>query len=372
MSILLLSNSSKVGGGNRSLLLLNHGLRACGVEARVVVPAEGAMADACVAESVPFEIAPIDEPSWRRPDQLWRSYRRWGRILADSEADLVHANDVTTARSIAIAAWRASVPVVCHVRFPVGRDVIEWTLRRLPKPAAFIFNSRALRAECGPDFERACPSARQFVIHNAVDIDRFRPGQSSGSRPRVGILANLIPIKGHEDFLKMARILTDAGAEADYWIIGEDIHNTGYRAALEKQCRESGLSETVEFLGHRSDVPELLSQLDVLVCASHVEPFGRCLIEAMACEKPVVATRVGGIPEVIEDGVTGTLVAPKSPEELAGAVGRLLSDSALAARMGAAGRRRVEQHFTPEAHVNAVLEVYASVRHAEARVASFG
>jgi alpha-maltose-1-phosphate synthase len=105
----------------------------------------------------------------------------------------------------------------------------------------------------------------------------------------------------------------------------------------------------------------LLNELDVLVCPSHVEPFGRCLIEAMACEKPVVATRVGGIPEVVDDGTTGILVPPNSPELLATAVASLLNDAELSVRMGQAGRARVENHFAADAHVAAVLEVYGEV-----------
>lgn len=361
MRVTLLSNSHNVGGGNRSLLLFHDRLRACGVAGRMIVPAEGAMAEACAAEDVPFEIRPINQPSWRHPGDLWGSYRRWRRILQDSRADVVHANDVTTARSISLASWRAGVPVVCHVRFAPSKRVIEWVFRRLPKPDAFIFNSHAMQAECGPDFERACPKSKQFVIHNAVDLEQFQAKPKQSPQKRGGILANLLPVKGHKDYLRMARLLAERGIDAEHWLIGEDIHETGYRAELEQLRCELGLCEGVQFLGHRNDVAELLNELDVLVCASHVEPFGRCLIEAMACEKPVVATRVGGIPEVVNHGVTGFLVPPESPKELADALERLLNDTDLAVRMGKAGRQRVQQRFTVEAHTDAILQVYEDV-----------
>ncbi|QDT34643.1 glycosyltransferase family 4 protein [Thalassoglobus polymorphus] len=357
-NVLLLSNSPKIGGGNRSLLLLHQGLKSRGVAGSVVVPEEGPMAQACLAESVPYNLHEIDSPSWQRPDRAWLSARRWSRILQQSNADIIHANDTTTARSVAIAAWRADVPVVCHIRFPLGPEAIAWTFKRLPKPTAFIFNSHALKAECGPHFEQACPESKQYVVHNAVNLEQFYPSPKQSRKYRVGILANLIPIKGHIDFLQMARLILKQGCEMEFSLIGEDIHNTGYRSELEQIATDLGLSKSVQFLGHRNDIPELLAELDLLVCPSHVEPFGRCLIEAMACEKPVVATRVGGIPEVVDDGVTGLLVPASSPHSLAEAVLRIHSDSELANAMGKAGRKRVEKLFTPEAHAEAIHQVY--------------
>lgn len=360
-NVLLISNSSEIGGGNRSLLLLHHGLKNNGISAKVIVPTDGPMVVACNSESVPNAIQATDDISWRRPDKVWLSSRQWKRIIQQFSTNLVHANDLTTARSVAIGAWRAKVPVVCHVRFPAGPEFVNWVFKRYPKPAAFIFNSHALQDECGPDFERACPRSTQYVVHNAVDLQRFQPKMKQSESYRVGILANLIPIKGHKDFLQMAHIIRKQVCNVDFSIIGEDIHNTGYKAELQKLSSDLGLNDIVHFLGHRNDIPELLSEMDLLVCPSHVEPFGRCLIEAMACEKPVVASRVGGIPEVVDDGVTGVLVPAHSPQALADSVMNLYNDRKLADSMGKAGRRRVEKLFTPEAHTEAVLEVYETV-----------
>ena len=361
MTTLLLSNSPQVGGGNRSLLLLANGLQSVGTSVRIVTPAEGPMAEVCRTEGLPYQVNSTGELSWRFPRQAWLSYRRWRKLLRASNARIVHANDILTARSVAIAAWRLGLPVVCHVRFAPGSGAAAWAFRRLPKPAAFIFNSHALQAECGPDIEKSCPKARQYVIHNAVDLKRFYPRAKRTRKNRVGILANLMPVKGHRDYLQMARLLADRGVSVEHWIIGEDIHETGYRVELELLRCQLNLCESVKFLGHRSDVPELLTELDALVCASHVEPFGRCLIEAMACEIPVVATRVGGIPEVVNHGQTGLLVTKESPGAMADAVSRLLGDPALSARMGKAGKKRVDECFTSDAHTAAVMDVYRTI-----------
>ncbi|MGH7860542.1 MAG: glycosyltransferase family 4 protein, partial [Candidatus Binatia bacterium] len=118
------------------------------------------------------------------------------------------------------------------------------------------------------------------------------------------------------------------------------------------------ISAEVRFLGYQQRVDDLMNELDVVVSASHVEPFGRTIIEAMACGKPVVATRVGGVPEIVVEGTTGLLVDPGAPRQLADAAERLLRDERLRSEMGANGRKRVIEDFSLESHVEAILAVY--------------
>ena len=171
-------------------------------------------------------------------------------------------------------------------------------------------------------------------------------------------MANLVPVKGHLDFIEMARTLLDAGTRAEFCIVGDDIHQAGYRELLERRVRELGLDDIVTFVGFRRDVPAVLRELTVLVCSSHVEPFGRSIIEAMAAGVPVVATRVGGIPEIIEDRDSGLLVPPRDPAALASAVTRLLDDPELRRRLTASARRRVESSFSAAAQVDRILGLY--------------
>jgi glycosyltransferase involved in cell wall biosynthesis len=362
MRILYLTNAAHIGGGNRSLLTLWQALKARGVSPVAVCPTGGPMVEACRELEIPCEVVEYYQPSVRQPFRTWRSYRQWCRLLVDQKIDLIHANDPFGARSICLAARRIGLPVVCHVQYPPTADFLEWVFRNLPKPKCFIYCSRALLEEVGPAMRRACPRAEQIVIHNCTVVENFRTDISARSgRPRVGIVANLIPVKGHLDFLSMARELKTSGIDAEYWVIGGDVHGNGYGTSLEEHVRKLDLEESVSFLGHRSDVAELLAQLDVVVCSSHVEPFGICLIEAMASGKPVVATHVGGIPEVVEDGRTGMLVPPGTPSELARAVKLLIQNAELRREMGTAGRKRVEGHFSHETHANKVLAIYQSL-----------
>jgi glycosyltransferase involved in cell wall biosynthesis len=287
----------------------------------------------------------------------------WRRLLVHHKVDVVHANDLLVARSIAIAAWMCGVPVVCHVRF--GRlsfETLKWLIRGVPHPRAFIFNSRFLREELGEALSAVCPNSRQSVIYNAVDLRRFSGRDSHRSeRLRVGIVGNLIPVKGHEDFLQMAAELTRRNIEAEYWIVGEDIHITGHKKVLQDKTKNLGLVDRIRFLGHRGDIPEILNELDVAICSSHYEPFGRCVIEAMACGTPVVATNVGGIPEIIEDQISGILVPPHAPNKMADAVASLASDPSLRAKLASSARRRVERLFGVETHVRQVSNVYNTI-----------
>lgn len=357
-NVLFLANASAVGGGNQSLMLLASGIEKAGWKSYIIIPGQGHIVDACVARGLKYLEREYFQPTWRGFWKTCLETKSWRTLLRSLDVDIIHANDLSTGRSLSLAAHYCQVPMVCHVRFPFKKDFGEWVFRRLPKPKAFLFNSRSLRAEVGGFLASASPRSEQFVVHNAVDLTEFKPGLRSSQVRRVGILANLLPVKGHKDFIEMASLLTNQGFQAEYWIIGGEIHSTGYLAELEADVHHHGLTDRTLFLGHRPDVAQLLQQLDVLVCCSHVEPFGRCIIEAMACELPVVATRVGGIPEVVEHPVTGILVDSHSPRQLAEAVGSLLQNNELRKRMGDAGRKRAEELFSAETHVDKTIQIY--------------
>ena len=357
--LLYLSNSEQIGGGNRSLLILADGMRQRGHHPLLICPHAGPMVDHCHEARFRCLVRPYVQPSWRNPWETYLECKKWSSLIRDERIELIHANDCTNARVLALAAWRQDIPLVCHIRFPPKVEAIEWMFRRMPAPKVLVFNSRALQTEVGPAFESHYPQIEQTVIHNAVSVDQFYPQQVPDSGTfRVGMIANLLPIKGHGDFLRMASLLLARGIRAEFWMIGGDIHHSGYGRHLIDRAKELGVEDRVRFLGHCPNVGELINSLDVVVCPSHVEPFGLCLIEGMACAKPVVATRVGGIPEVVDDGVTGLLVEPRAPEQLADAVESLADDTYLRLAMGEAGRDRVLQKFAPECVLKKTTDIY--------------
>jgi glycosyltransferase involved in cell wall biosynthesis len=361
-SVALIANSQQVGGGNRSLLTLAGGLSSHGITPLIVSPAPGDLVEQAHALGLSCAIQTTVQPEIGRPFAAARAFIDWVRWLQQERVDLIHANGLLAWRSIALAAAALRLPVVCHVRFPPAPEELRWLARTMPYPDVFVFNSEAILAAVAGTFADVFPRSARTVIHNAVDLSSFSPRAEGLAGPIVvGAIANLQPIKGLDDFLAMARLLLDLGLDAEFVIVGEDIHATGHGETLRRLACDLGLRDKVRFTGFRNDVPELVRGLDILVVTSHMETFGRAALEAMACQVPVVATRVGGLPEVVHDGVTGILVPVRAPAQLAEAVFMLAREPGMRQRMGAAGRLRAVESFGVEAHAARVAAVYESL-----------
>ncbi len=351
-----------LGGGGMSLLGLMAGLAAQGWQAHVVVPGEGQFTDAARALGVPVEVYPFEPLSLRHPLGFWRTTRHWLRLFTTLRPHIIHANGFDLSRSFALAAQLAGVPYLTHVRFPVEEAGARWTLRGLPKPAAFIFNSHAMHEALWPMLARLAPRARPYVVHNAVDTRAYAPAPWPEAPPlRVGMIANFAPFKRHEDFLRMAAEMLRHRQDLEFWIVGQDTAGSGREAVLRQLAADLGILSHTRFLGHRSDVPELLRQLHLLVVPSQFEPFGRVVIEAMASGRPVIGSRDGGIPEIIEDGSSGRLVAVGDYHGFARAALDLLADRPRWEAMSAAAVRAVQARFSLDTHVARITDIYREI-----------
>ena len=208
---------------------------------------------------------------------------------------------------------------------------------------------------------------RIVVIRNGVDLARFAPApRRPGLRrelnlppdaPVLAVLSRLTQSKGFEDFLQAAALVAARFPEARFMIVG-DRSIVRYRAELQSLADRLGIGDRLVFTGYRMDVPEVLSEVTVSVLPSLSEGLSNAVLESMAAGRPVVATRVGGTPEVVEDGVTGLLVPPRDPESLARAIGLLLENRELAVRFGRAGRERIEAQFTLQRMVDETQRLY--------------
>jgi len=172
--------------------------------------------------------------------------------------------------------------------------------------------------------------------------------------PVVGNVAALAEHKDQATLLRAARLVIERRPEARVVIVGEG----PLRAPLEALHRELGLGAACVFAGFRTDVEALLGAFDVFCLSSHMEGLGTSLLDAMAFGRPVVATAAGGIPEAVDDGVTGRLVPVRDAAALAGALVKTLADPARARAMGEAGRRRFEERFTADRMVDETLSAY--------------
>ena len=210
------------------------------------------------------------------------------------------------------------------------------------------------------------PAARAVVVNEGIDLERVDaapPGNLHEElwlprhAPIVGNVAALVPHKGQRHLIDAAAIVVRQIPDARFVIAGEG----ELRHALERQIRDRHLEKHVILLGFRPDVLSLHKVFDVFVMSSVTEGLGTSLLDAMACGKPVVATEAGGIPEVVEDGLTGLLVPVRDPEAMAAAIVRLLHDAGLRRQMGEAAILSVRERFSVERMVLDTLRVYQRV-----------
>jgi glycosyltransferase involved in cell wall biosynthesis len=209
---------------------------------------------------------------------------------------------------------------------------------------------------------------RTDVIPSGVDTDVFRPTDSgveakawlglSSGRPVIGTVGRLEPRKGTATLLAAAAALRAEGChDVTLVVVGDG----PLRAELILEAARLGIAPHVQWLGDLADVSTVLAALDVFVLPSRTEGMSNALLEGMAMALPVVATAVGGTPEVISDGQSGLLVPADNPSAMAAAIGRVLDDAAFAARLGAAARHTVEERYGARSMVRRLEAVYAAV-----------
>lgn len=192
------------------------------------------------------------------------------------------------------------------------------------------------------------------IVHYGIAADG-EPAPYTGSEPRLLCVGRLIPIKGH---LVLLRALADARADVPELVL--DVAGRGpLEPALRTYARELGVEDAVRFLGFVSPVQRALEEAAIVVVPSLGEGFGMVALEAMERARPVVASAVGGLPEIVADGETGLVVPPADAQALASAIVELAGDLPRAAEMGRAGRTRALTRFTPERCVERVEELYA-------------
>lgn len=382
-TVLYVQATSEVGGSDIALYRLVSHLDRERWRPVVVLPRPGPLLPKLESAGVTVHITPMVQlrPGFDVGHQA-RYLARFGpsvlqlaRIMRRERAAIVHTNSLFSLHG-PWAALLARVPHVWHVR---EIPDVPTAVVRAATALALRLSDRVITMTDGVArlfSRRQRAGGRVQTIYDGIDVTAFSPSVA-GSRirgelglpadaPLVGFVGRLDPWKGCDVFVRAAsevarshpgaRFLVSGGALAGY----ED-HAEG----LEHLAIELGLGGQVLFTGWRyrlDDIPEVMAALDVFVHTSvRPEPFGLVLVEAMATGKPVVAAAAGGVPEVVEDGVTGLLAAPGDWRAVAAAVSRLLGDPEAARSMGEAGRERAVRLFEVGAYARRVEGLYEAV-----------
>jgi len=286
------------------------------------------------------------------------SVKKLRAIIRKENIDIVHARSRVPGwiAYLACRGTHAAFITTCHGYYSKNLfgHVMGWS-------KLIIVPSEIIGRHMIEDFGVSAESIRR--IPRSVDLSRFskrRTTKKSDPSPVIAIIGRITPLKGHTYFLKaMAKVIRSV-PNARIWVIGSAPRKKeSYRQELEILVRRLGLSDYVEFLGNRKDIPHLLSKVDVLVFSSIVpESFGRVILEAHAARVPVVATKVGGVVEIIDHEETGLMVLPKDTDNMASAVVRLIRDKDLRARFISAATKKLESKFTLAHMASRTVEVY--------------
>lgn len=344
-------------GGQSQALLLLEGLRTRGHEAELLSVRGAALAMRASAAGIPVHLAPGTGRRLGAALLLWR-------LLRARRFGVVHANEphALTAALLAGAHRRAPVVAARRVAYPIGTSAIAraryGAARRILAVSEFV--ARSVR-------DSGMPADAVRVVYDGVKIPAASTADSrrrarehwdvAEDVPLIGCVGYLLPEKGQEFLLRALPAIRERFMNCRLLLVGDG----PMRDRLERLAGELGVRSAAHFAGHVDDLEEVYRALDLFVFPSLAEPLGSSLLAAMAAALPVIAVASGAVPEVIEPEASGLLVSRPDPNEIAGAVVRLLAEPELAAHFGLRAREIICERFTADRMVEETLLVYSEL-----------
>ncbi len=354
------------GGGQRSLLDLATALAAARgggfCEPVVIVPERGPLPDALEARGIACELLPL--PSWRAA--LLAGPRACAGLMALARRrriDLLHSDAPRAALYAGLAARLTGRRHVLHLRSsrpaspPSERLLLALCDRAIAVSRATAGRSNAVK---GSAKVRVVPTGLPPIVHLDRESARDRLGL-----PRagflVGVIGRLEPDKGGDDAIAALPSIRRVHDDAGLVFLGAPPDGDQHVKALRSLASALGIQDAVRFAGERAEVAPLLTAFDLVLHPSRHEALPRVLIESLFAGVPVVASEVGGVPELIESGRCGLLVPPRDPQALGAAAAMLAGDPELRRRFGDQGRDRARELFSIDAMVRRILDVYEEI-----------
>ena len=377
--VLFVNHTAKLGGGEIALRLLIHHLDRTRIDHEVLLFEDGPLTallrqgSAVHIVQLPAGIRDARKDSLLSVSTLKKvggiplSIWRVRSAIRKLKIDFVHTNSLKADLVGGIAARLAGKPVIWHIRDRIAPDYLPAKVvavfRALARlvPVAIIANSRATLESLNLPAAATRSGGTAHVVHDGVDLSMI-PVKPIPMRTSlvVGLVGRISPWKGQDVFLRAIQQIRQEVPDVRFEIIGSALFGEEqYERELQDLATQLELDDSVQFCGFVTNIAERIAALDLVVHASTIsEPFGQVVIEGMAAGKAVVATRGGGVSEIVEDGVSGLLVAMKDPTALAQAMLLLLKDPVRRAQLGKAARRRVEDKFQIQFTAQKVLRLY--------------
>jgi len=360
--------SRALGGLELSTLRLVKGINSRGMHAMVIVPPSSPLEQRAVEWGI--QMATL-MPRWRYGDIF--AARKLAGILKEHKIGLVVMMQSQDIHLAALAAYLFPSPKLVFYQQMDSRhnkrDLWHrWIFSRLSLWITLTNTMKDNALATTP-----MKSAKVKVVPLGTDLERFEPSQFAQSEARsffglphsrkiVGVLGRLDPGKGQEVLLRALPEVLKHHPETLLLIAGDETAGEpGYKEYLQKLCRSLDADKSVKFLPFTDDVPRLMAALDIFVLPSFSETFGIVVIEAMAMKKPIIATNIGGPPEVITHQQTGLLVEPRDSAVLAEAINRLLDNEPLKNSLGYAAREDALRRFSMENCVDTLLGLFAAL-----------
>jgi len=354
MNILQILPELNVGGVETGTLDLSKYLVRLGHKS-VVVSAGGSLVKELEASGAKHYMLAVNKKSII---SIFKLIPELAQIIKNEEIDIVHARSRAPAWIAYFACRRTKAVFIttCHGYYQkhLFSSVMGWAKR-------VIVLSNVIARHMLEDF--AVPHERIKLVPRSVDLERFKYLDPQAKRKEdfnVGIVGRITPLKGHLHFIKALARVSRSVPHLKIWIVGDaPASKEAYKEEVQVLVRRLGLWHCTEFLGAQRDVPGILAYLDLVVLATTThEAFGRVVVEAMAAGVPVVATKVGGVVDIIEDGKNGVLVPPADPKSMADAIMRIFNDPQLARAMAENAYVQVKEKYNVELMVKNTLDVY--------------
>lgn len=304
-------------------------------------------------------------PSYRRPRPFVENSMRLAREFRRRRVNLVHCSDLLAAYHAAFAAWLAGIPAICHVRCEYS-DLSRRDQLILRFVTRFVFVSNHTRAT----FAYKHPAHRARVLYDGIQAGRQMPDVRDAVRTELGIPANaavvgmvarVAPIKDFPTLIRAATRVIARRPDAYFVVVGDTSGAATYRAhfrEVQGMIEAAQVGHRFVFTGFRDDVERVVAAMDVATLVTHSEGLPLVLLEAMAQGLPVVATAVGGIPEIVIPGVSGLLHEHQNDSELADALLGLLDDPCSARALGDRAAAFVREHFGQSQFVQDLAQIY--------------